>query len=79
MLEPKRTDELCLITLKNNTKFEEKLTRALENDVKNLANFKPTLESLKICTLIGSSLSKYIMFELKEIQSSYVRGKVRVM
>ena len=37
---------------------------ALEND-RNLANFGPTLESLKICTLMGSFWPRYIMLELK--------------
>ena len=55
MLAPKNsTEELCVITLKNDVKFEEKLTCALKNDMRNLANFDPTFESLKICTLMGS-------------------------
>ena len=66
MLAPKNsTEELCVITLKNDVKFEEKLTCALKNDMRNLANFDPTFESLKICTLMGSFWLKYIMFELK--------------
>ena len=40
--------------LKSNVKFEEKLTCALKNELMNLENFDPTLESLKICSLIGS-------------------------
>ena len=42
-----------------------KLTLGSNNDVRNLVNFDPTLESLKICSLMGSFWSKYIMFELK--------------
>ena len=38
------------MTLKNDAKFEEELTCALKNDVRNLANFNATL---KVCTLIG--------------------------
>ena len=53
-LDQKRTEELCVITLKNDAKFEEELTRALKNDMRNLANFDPTLESLKNCTLMSS-------------------------
>ena len=51
MFEPKKcTEELCVTTLKNDAKFEEELTCALKNDVRNLANFDATL---KICTLMG--------------------------
>ena len=34
-------------------------------NVENLTNFHPTLESLKVCTLMGSFWPKYTMFELK--------------
>ena len=44
----KSTEELCVIILKNDAKFEEELTCALKNDMKNLANFDSTLESPKI-------------------------------
>ena len=33
-----------------------------------LANFNPALESLKICTLMGSFSTKYIMFEQKSTE-----------
>ena len=32
-------EELCLIVLKIDAKFERKLTRAFQNDLKNLVNF----------------------------------------
>ena len=32
-------EELCLMTLKSDTKFEEKLICGLENDMRNLAKF----------------------------------------
>ena len=35
------------MTLKNDAKFEEKLTCAFINDMRNFANFDPTLESVK--------------------------------
>ena len=41
------------------------LTYALKNDMRNLANFDPTLESLRICTLMRSFWPKHIMFKLK--------------
>ena len=39
MFELKSTEELCLMTLKIDTKFEGKLTCAFKNDFRNLANF----------------------------------------
>ena len=52
--DPKGTEELCVITLQNDTKFEEELTYALKNDMENLANFDTTFESLKNRSLMGS-------------------------
>ena len=34
MFQPKSTEELCVITLKNDAKFDEELTCALKNDMK---------------------------------------------
>ena len=42
------------MTLKIDKKFEEKLTCASKNDIRNFANFhQGTFESLKIWTFIG--------------------------
>ena len=42
------TEELCLMALKIDTKFEGKLTCASQNDMRNFANFhQSTFESLK--------------------------------
>ena len=55
MFELKRTEELYLIAVKINAKFEEKLICTFQNDMKNLANFyQSTFESLKFGTFIGS-------------------------
>ena len=54
VLSHKSTDELCVTTLKNDAKFEEDLTCALKNDMKNLADFIPSLATLKVCALMGS-------------------------
>ena len=46
--------------------FEEKLTCAFKNDMRNLANFHQSMfESLKIGTLMGSFYPKQKMYELK--------------
>ena len=39
MFELKNTEELYLMTLKNNTKFEGKLSCAFNNEMRTLANF----------------------------------------
>ena len=40
-LSQKSTEELCVLTLRNKTKFEEEPTCVLKNYMKNLANFWP--------------------------------------
>ena len=35
----KSTEELCLMTLKSDVKFEERLTLGSKNDMRNLVNF----------------------------------------
>ena len=54
MFEPKKVQKSCVITLKNDAEFEQELTCALKNDMRDLANFDVTLESFKTCTLMGS-------------------------
>ena len=46
--------------------FEEKLSSAFKNDMRNLANFHQSMfGSLKIVTLMGSFYPKSKMYELK--------------
>ena len=35
----KFTEELCVMTMKNNAKFEEELTCRFKTDMRNLTNF----------------------------------------
>ena len=51
MFAPKRYRGVMCHTLKNDEKFEEELACVLKNDMRNLANFNPTLERLKISLL----------------------------
>ena len=51
--------------LKSDAKFEEKLTCDFENDMRNLANFHQSIQSVKTGTLIGSFCPKQKMYELK--------------
>ena len=45
----KITEELCVMTMKNNVKFEEELTCHFKTDVRNLVNFdSSTRKSKKI-------------------------------
>ena len=37
----KFTEELCVMTIKNDTKIEEELTCHFKIDIKNLTNFEP--------------------------------------
>ena len=54
------------MTMKNDAKFEIELTCLFKIDIRNLTNFDPsTLKISKICTLMGRSWPKYIMFQLK--------------
>ena len=43
----KFTEELCVITMKNNAKFEEELTFHFKTDSRNLTNLTQALENLK--------------------------------
>ena len=44
----KFTEELCVMTMKNDAKFEEELTCQFKIDIRNLINFEPsTRESQK--------------------------------
>ena len=45
----KLTEEICVMAMKNNAKFEEELTCHFKTDMKNLTNFDS-----KYCSLIGS-------------------------
>ena len=45
----KFTEELCVMTMKNNAKFEEELTYNFKTDMRNLTNFdSKTRKSKKV-------------------------------
>ena len=46
-LSLKLTVELCLVTMKNDAKFEEKLTFHLKTDLRNLKNFDLNTQEYK--------------------------------
>ena len=63
------------MTLKSDTKFEEKLICCFKTD-KNLVNFYLITYSKvsKICTLVGSLHEKYVMFDLKKYRGVIFHG-----
>ena len=52
------TEELCVMRMKNDAKFEEELTCRFKIDKMNLTNFDPS-------TLMGFFYPKLKMYELK--------------
>ena len=59
--------ELCVMTMKDDSKFEQELTGHFEIDMRNLMIFDPsTQKSQKTCTLIGWFWPKYIMFKINK-------------
>ena len=44
----KFTEKLCIMTMRNDTKFEEELTCRFKTDIRNLTNFDPSTPSQKI-------------------------------
>ena len=61
----KSTEELPLMTLKSDAKFNEKLTCGFKYDMRNLVNFHPTTQTSENFTSIGPFWPNYIRFQLK--------------
>ena len=69
----KSTGKFCVMTMKNDTKFEEELTCQFKIDMRNLTNFDPsTRKSHKFA--LGFFWTKYIMFELKKYRGVLFDG-----
>ena len=47
----KFAEELCVMTMKNNAKFEEELTCHFKTDISNLTNFDSSTQKSKKITL----------------------------
>ena len=58
----KFTEQLCVMTMKNDTKTEEELTCRFKIDMMNFTNFDPSTRKSKKFVLIGSLWPKYILF-----------------
>ena len=68
----KRTEELCLVTLKSNAKFEEKLTLDSENGMRNLVNFNASSGKSEKLHFDVMLLLKVYYARAKIVQRSYV-------
>ena len=67
----KKVQKSCLITLKSDATFKEKLACGFKYDMRNLVDFHRTTQKSEIFTLMGSSMDtsicpKYIRFELRK-------------
>ena len=54
----KNTEKLCLMTLKSDAKFKEKLTLGSKNDVRNLKHFNASSSKSETLQFDGLLLSK---------------------
>ena len=68
----KFTEELCVMTMNNNAKFEGKLTFHFKTDMRNLTNFDSNTQKLKKLLFNWPLWPKYIMFELRKVGRIYV-------
>ena len=69
----KSTEELCVMTMKNDAKFEEELTCHFKIDMRNLMNFDPnTWKSQKFSFYNVLLLSKVYTVWAKKVQTSYL-------
>ena len=75
----KFTEELCVMKMKNNTKFEEELTCLSILTWGIWWNLTWELKNLKNLLFDWLLWSKYITFELKKVQRSYVWWHWRLM
>ena len=62
----KFTAELCVMTMKNDAKFEEELTCRFKMDMRNLTNLDPSTWKSQIFNFNVLLLSKVYIFELKK-------------
>ena len=68
----KFTEEVCVMTMKNYAKFEEKLTCRFKIDMRNLTNLTRALESLRNFHLNALLLNKVYIAWAKNVQRSYL-------
>ena len=75
----KFTEELCVMTMKNDAKFEEELTCRFKIDMSNLTNLTRALESQKNLCFNGLLVTKVNNVWAKTVQRSYLLWHWKVM
>ena len=68
----KFTGGFCVMTMKNDTKFEQELTCQFKIDMRNLINFDPSTQKIKNLHFNGLLLSKVYNVRPKKVLGSYV-------
>ena len=66
------SEEACIMTLKGDAIFEEKLTSGLKNEIRNLVNFHASSRKSENLHFDGLVLSKAFKVLDKKVQKSYV-------
>ena len=66
------SEEACVMTLKGDAIFEEKLTSGLKNEIRNLVNFHASSRKSKNLHFDGLVLSKAYKVLDEKVQKSYV-------
>ena len=74
----KFTEELCIMTMKNDAKIEEELTSCFKTDKRNLTNLTRALESLKNLQFNGLLGTKVYNVWAKTVQRSHLSLHWRV-
>ena len=68
----KLTGELCVITMKNDAKFEQQLTCQFKIDMSNLTNFDLSNGKSRKLHFKAMLLTKVYNVRAKKVQKSYV-------
>ena len=71
-MSQKDTKELCVLTLKNDVKFEKELTCALKNGMRNLVYFHVSSHKSENLHFDELVLSKAYKVSDEKIQKSYI-------
>ena len=66
------SEEACVMTLKGDAIFEEKLTSGLKNEIRNLVNFHASSRKSENLHFDGLVLSKAYKVLDEKVQKSYV-------
>ena len=66
------SEEACVMTLKGDAIFEEKLTSGLKNEIRNLVNFHASSRKSENLHFDGLVLFKAFKVLDKKVQKSYV-------